>query len=173
MTNEEEKEQQTRGWVPKDATLPTSPANMMVNLSPPSGNTASRVECPHCHFKFNYEFIPGVSFYSIRLGTHRLFRCPNCKELHTFKITNFHSDPSLPTYGDNSETGIGIKIWVLLLGPLLALITIGVILPELGFTNIILIISPTIVGVAWTFIYIVYLYLKSRPNKNSSFREAE
>ena len=90
--------------------------------------TTSIVECPHCHYRFNYEFIPSASFYSIRLGTNRIFKCPNCKELHNFKITHFGTDPSLPTHGDNAETGIGAKIWALMLGPLLALVVIGFLL---------------------------------------------
>jgi hypothetical protein len=145
----------------------------MVNSNRTAGSLASKVECPHCHFKFNYELIPGASFYSIRLGTNRLFRCPNCKEIHSFNVTNFKSDPSLPTYGDNSETGIGLKIWGLLLGPLIVLSIITAILPTLGFTNNILILSPAIIGVAWTIIYVVYLYLKSHQNINSSFKEAK
>ena len=94
MTKEKEIKQQTRGWVPKDATLSTSSTNRMVNSDQKSdGGTTSRVECPHCHYKFNYEWIPGISIFAIKLGPYRLFKCPNCKELHTFKITDFGSDP--------------------------------------------------------------------------------
>ena len=90
--------------------------------------TNSIVECPHCHYKFNYEFIPGVSFTSIRLGPARIFKCPNCKELHKFNINHFGTDPSLPTHGDNAETSIGGKSIALAAGPLIVLVALGILL---------------------------------------------
>src|SRR5208282_1154866 len=114
--------------------------------------TTSTVECPHCHYRFNYEFIPSASFYSIRLGTQRIFKCPQCKELHNFNVTYFGKDPSLPTHGDNAETGVGAKIWVLMLGPLLAFVLIGLLL-LFTFQIIILFIIPLVLGVAWPLLY--------------------
>ena len=94
--------------------------------------TVSITECPNCHYKFNYEFLPGGSFHSIRLGTKRIFRCPKCRELEAFKIADFGSDPYLPTHGDTAETGIGIRVWVLMVVPTLSLIFFGVLLLSLG-----------------------------------------
>src|ERR1700690_1607284 len=114
--------------------------------------TTSIVECPHCHYRFNYEFIPSASFYSIRLGTQRIFKCPQCKELHKFNVTHFGTDPSLPTHGDNAETGIGARIWTLLLGPLVALIIIAYLLGFIvGFQHILVFIIPIALGIVWTF----------------------
>jgi hypothetical protein len=124
--------------------------------------TTSIVECPHCHYRFNYEFIPGGSFYSIRLGKQRLFKCPHCKELHRFSITHFGTDPSLPTYGDNAETGIGGGTWALLLGPMIALIVIGFLLRFIiGFQHPLYLIIPITLGILWTVVYTVYLFVKS------------
>jgi hypothetical protein len=172
MKNKRNIDEQTRGWFPNEPNIPTRQFdNIPKTVS--SGASAALVKCPHCNSKFNYEFIPGVSFYSIRLGTHRLFKCPNCKELHTFKVTNFHSDPSLPTYGDNSETGIGIKTWGLLLGPIIVLSIMAVFLPILGFNNTIIGMSPVLVGIPWIVIYISYLYLKTRQNTNDLIKEVK
>jgi hypothetical protein len=124
--------------------------------------TTSIVECPHCHYKFNYEFIPGVSFYSLRLGTQRLFRCPHCKELHRFSITHFGTDSSLPTYGDNAETGIGGRTWALMLGPMIALIIVGFLLRFLvGFQHPLFLLIPITLGILWIVVYFVYLIMKS------------
>ncbi len=124
--------------------------------------TTSIVACPHCHYKFNYEFIPGASIYSIRLGTQRIFKCPHCKELHRFSITHFGTDPSLPTYGDNAETGIGGRIWALMLGPMIVLIVIGFVLRfAIGFQHPLFLLIPITLGILWVFVYVVYLFVKS------------
>lgn len=128
--------------------------------------TTSIVECPHCYYRFNYEFIPSASFYSIRLGTNRIFKCPQCKELHVFKITTFGKDSSLSTHGDNSETGVGAKVWALILGPLLAFIVIGFFL-LIAFQLFTVYIIFLVLGIAWTFVYIFYLYRKVSRTTNS------
>lgn len=124
--------------------------------------TTAIVECPHCHYRFNYEFIPGASFHAMRLGKQRIFKCPNCKDLHKFNITHFGNDPSLPTHGDNAETGIGDKIWTTLLGPLFTLIAIGYVLLFLyNFQNPLVLIIPVVLGAVWITVYSVYLYRKA------------
>jgi hypothetical protein len=124
--------------------------------------TTSIVECPHCHYRFNYEFIPGGSFYSIRLGTQRLFKCPHCREIHRFNVTHFGTDPSLPTYGDNAETGIGGRTWALMLGPMIALIVIGFLLRFIiGFQHSLFLIIPITLGIVWIAVYVIYLVRKS------------
>jgi hypothetical protein len=130
--------------------------------------TTSIVVCPHCHYKFNYEFIPGVSFYSLRLGPQRVFKCPNCKHLHRFNVTHFGIDPSLPTHGDNSETGIGAKVWGLLLGPTIVIIAVGTLLQIiLGVATGVLILLPLGLAIAWLMGYIAYLVRKSSQYKNT------
>jgi hypothetical protein len=124
--------------------------------------TTSIVECPHCHYRFNYEFIPGASIYSIRLGTQRIFKCPRCKELHRFSITQFGTNPSLPTYGDNAETGIGGGTWALMLGPMIVLIVIGFLLRfAVGFQHPLFLLIPIVLGILWTAVYLIYLVVKS------------
>ena len=127
--------------------------------------TTSIVECPHCHYRFNYEFIPSASFYSIRLGTQRIFKCPQCKELHKFNVTHFGTDPSLPTHGDNAETGIGAKLWALMLGPLLVFVVLGFLLLFTFQFRILFIILITL-GIAWTAVYTMHLYWKFSHNTN-------
>ena len=134
--------------------------------------TTSIVECPHCHYRFNYEFIPGASFVAIRLGPVRIFKCPNCKELHNFRISHFGTDPSLPTYGDNSETSIGGKILALLFGPLLALVAIGVLLLLTSQYSFLFII-PLVLGIAWPVGYTAYLYRKDSQYNDKKLNEAK
>lgn len=120
------------------------------------------MECPHCHYKFNYEFIPGASIHSIRLGTQRIFRCPHCKEIHRFKITDFGVDSSLPTYGDNAETGVGLRIWVAMLGPTFVLLAIGFLLQfTVGLQQPLFLVVPILLGILWILVYIAYLFVKS------------
>ena len=133
--------------------------------------TSSIVVCTHCQYRFNYEFIPSASFYSIRLGTHRIFKCPHCKELHNFKITNFGTDPSLPIHGDNAETGIGAKVWALLLGPLLAFVVSGFLL-LFTFQSLVLFIILLALGIVWTAVYIVYLSWKVSQSTSGKVNEA-
>ena len=46
----------------------------------------SKLTCPKCGKEFDYEWVPGGSFSSVRLGTKRYLRCPNCHEWSTFEI---------------------------------------------------------------------------------------
>ena len=120
--------------------------------------TTSVTECPGCHYRFNYEWIPGASFHSLRLGPKRIFKCPKCRELHKFRVMDFGSDPNLPTHGDNAETGIGKKIWALLLVPSLALFMSGAFLPVLVAQPFSYTIILLVLGIAWVSGYVVYLY---------------
>jgi len=136
--------------------------------------TTSIVECPHCHYRFNYEFIPGASFTSIRLGPARIFKCPNCKELHKFYINHFGTAPSLPTHGDNAETSIGGKNIALAAGPLIVLVAIGILLVATGILHTALIvIIPSVIGIVWILAYITYLYWKATRNTNDKVNEAK
>jgi len=121
--------------------------------------TISVTECPGCHYRFNYEFIPGGSFYSIRLGTRRIFKCPNCKELHKFPVMRFGSDQALPTHGDNAETGIGKKVWALLLAPIVPMM-FGAFLPVFGGpASLSYFYIPIVLGIVWISVYVIYLIM--------------
>ena len=119
----------------------------------------STVKCSNCHNKFNYEFIGGASFHAIRLWNRRIFKCPICKALRSFNIADRGSDPTLPTYRDNSQTDIGRRIWGLMIGPSLALIAIGLLSLVILISSpyFLLFLVPILGGTAWTPVYIYYL----------------
>jgi len=119
--------------------------------------TVSITECPECHYRFNYEWIPSASFHSIRLGPKRIFRCPHCRELHKFSVMHFGTDSGLPTHGDNAETGIGKIIWALMLIPSLALMAFGAFLPVFVPQSLSYFFIPMVLGIAWVAAYVVYL----------------
>jgi hypothetical protein len=88
-------------------------------------------------------------------------------------MTSFGTDPSLPTFGDNSETGIGGKIWGLMLGPPIALIVIGFLLRSvIGFQRPAFLLVPVALGILWIMIYIIYLVVKSGGYKDSKTGKA-
>ena len=87
----------------------------------------------------------------------RIFKCPHCREVHKFSVIHFGSDPNLPTHGDNAETGIGKKIWALLLVPSLALTLSGAFLPVFAAQPLSYSIALIMLGIAWVAVYVVYL----------------
>lgn len=120
--------------------------------------TTAITECPACHYRFNYEYIPGFSFHAIRLGNKRIFRCPKCRELHKFPLTDHGSDPSLPTQGDTAEVGIGARIWITMLVPTLVLSFAGAFLPIFaGPQSLNYFFIPIIAGLVWIIFYLIYL----------------
>jgi hypothetical protein len=46
----------------------------------------SRLTCPRCHETFNYDWVPGGSFTSVRLGKGRYMACPLCQKWSYFDI---------------------------------------------------------------------------------------
>ena len=46
----------------------------------------SRLTCPKCHRVFDYDWIPGASFTSVRLGTGRYMACPLCGHWSYFDL---------------------------------------------------------------------------------------
>jgi hypothetical protein len=46
----------------------------------------SRLTCPKCRQQFDYNWVPGGSFTSARLGYERYLRCPHCGQLSIFDI---------------------------------------------------------------------------------------
>jgi len=130
--------------------------------------TTSIVECPHCHYRFNYEFIPAASLGSIRLGTSRIFKCPNCKDLHKFDVVHFGKDPSLPTHGDNAETSIGGGVFVLMIAPVIILTALGIILLNMGISQgVLVLIILQIIGFGWIAVYLVHIYRKANRISNN------
>ena len=49
--------------------------------------------CPKCNGQFNYQFAPGASFTSLRLGRSRYMKCPLCGKWSVVKIV---SKPVMP-----------------------------------------------------------------------------
>lgn len=46
----------------------------------------SKVTCPKCGETYIYEFIPGASFDSVRLGNYRFMKCKKCGKWGFFNI---------------------------------------------------------------------------------------
>jgi DNA-directed RNA polymerase subunit RPC12/RpoP len=46
----------------------------------------SRLTCPKCRQQFDYNWVPGGSFTSARLGYERYLRCPHCGQRSIFDI---------------------------------------------------------------------------------------
>jgi transposase-like protein len=46
----------------------------------------SRLKCPKCGKQFNYHWIPGATFTSLRYGNKRHLRCPYCHQVSIFDI---------------------------------------------------------------------------------------
>ncbi len=53
----------------------------------------SHLKCGKCGAEFDYAWIPGASFTSVRLGKSRLLRCPVCKKWSVFNIYDTTVDP--------------------------------------------------------------------------------
>ena len=53
----------------------------------------SHLKCGKCGVEFDYRWVPGTSFTSVRLGTSRYMRCPNCHRWSTFNVWKTRVDP--------------------------------------------------------------------------------
>jgi hypothetical protein len=63
--------------------------------------TVAVVSCDRCGGRFNYVYVPGVSFRAVRgPGGRRSFRCPLCDQRASFPLGTTSSDPRLPTFED-------------------------------------------------------------------------
>lgn len=120
-------------------------------------------QCYKCNYRFNYEYIMGVSYHSIRLGHKRIFRCPNCKTLQKFDLTNKVHDNSLKTYGDSSEAGMGAKIWVMMLLPTFVLTFAGAFSFSIFIQPLYLHFALIAFGIMWVFAYLAYLIMTTGP----------
>ncbi len=48
--------------------------------------SGSRLTCPKCGQSFDYDYIPGASLTSVRLGTSRYMACPLCHKWSVFDL---------------------------------------------------------------------------------------
>lgn len=64
-------------------------------LGTPGIVSRSRLTCPKCRQTFDYDFVPGASFSTVRLGTSRYMTCPLCHRWSTFDLrtTRIPVDP--------------------------------------------------------------------------------
>ncbi|HEV2448975.1 MAG TPA: hypothetical protein VGU43_01020, partial [Thermoplasmata archaeon] len=46
----------------------------------------SHLRCPKCQQEFDYDWVPGASFTSVRLGKGRYMACPLCHQRSYFYI---------------------------------------------------------------------------------------
>jgi hypothetical protein len=46
----------------------------------------SRLTCPKCHQPFDYDWVPGASLTSVRLGLSRYMACPLCHKWSVFNV---------------------------------------------------------------------------------------
>lgn len=46
----------------------------------------SHLRCPKCSREFDYDWVPGFSFSSVRLGKGRYMACPLCQQWSYFDI---------------------------------------------------------------------------------------
>jgi hypothetical protein len=47
-----------------------------------------RLTCPKCEKTFDFDFVPGASFTSLRLGRSRYMACPLCHQWSTFDMSS-------------------------------------------------------------------------------------
>ena len=55
----------------------------------------SHLVCPNCGFQFDYQWILGMSFTSIRWFGSRYFSCPRCGVSSWFNIRDTEVDPEI------------------------------------------------------------------------------
>jgi DNA-directed RNA polymerase subunit RPC12/RpoP len=46
----------------------------------------SRLKCPRCGKQFNYHWVPGATFTSLRYGNKRNLQCPYCHQKAIYNI---------------------------------------------------------------------------------------
>ena len=53
----------------------------------------SHLKCPKCNVEFDYAYLPGASFTSLRLGGSRFLQCPDCHKWSVFNLIGTRVDP--------------------------------------------------------------------------------
>jgi hypothetical protein len=48
----------------------------------------SRLICPRCKKQFNYHWVPGATFTSLRYGNKRHLNCPYCHTMSIFEVAS-------------------------------------------------------------------------------------
>ncbi len=93
----------------------------------------SKLECRKCGYRFNYEFIPGMSVDAMRLGMDRYMRCPKCRKWSRFSLLNPGKEDGLPTYSDTKTTVrytpllvVPIIVWIFFSTAVLGYAKVGV-----------------------------------------------
>jgi hypothetical protein len=59
----------------------------------PSIVQLSHLKCKKCGVEFDYAYVPGASFTSIRLGNSRFLKCPSCGKWSIFNLSKTRVDP--------------------------------------------------------------------------------
>jgi hypothetical protein len=57
-------------------------------LGTPGIRSRSILTCPKCHETFDYDYIPGASLTTVRLGAGRYMACPRCHKWSYFDLLN-------------------------------------------------------------------------------------
>ena len=102
----------------------------------------SKLECVKCGYRFNYQFIPGASVTSVRLGAARYMRCPGCRRWGKFSLSSAGSDAGLPTYSDYRMTARYLPVFVVPIGAWIFIGTALIAYARLHVNPIILIAVP-------------------------------
>lgn len=78
------------------------------------------VECPNCHFRFNYRFNRAFSLHASLGNNERMFFCPNCDTRQKFDLTIRKLDDAHETYDDR------LNLWeiTILIGPVVPLLAL-------------------------------------------------
>ena len=124
--------------------------------------TVSILECSKCHRRFNYEWSWGAAPSSFRFGDTDIFRCPVCKELGSFDLTEEGRDLDHPTF-TALPVGVGRRLWGMMLGPFLGLLVLSA---TLGLTQSasparpLFLGVPPFLGISWALAYFFYLNRK-------------
>lgn len=118
----------------------------------------TKLICPKCKETFNYEFIPGASLYSIKLGNYRYMKCPKCKKWSIFNITKNLPRKQKRTLG---LYGLLLGSLLLFLGMLFFLRGLKLSLLSVEITSIIILFFSTFIIISG-----IFNLIKSRNKKN-------
>ena len=122
----------------------------------------SKLECGKCGYRFNYEFMPGMSVDSMRLGIDRYMRCPECRRWSRFSLLNPGREEGLPTYSDTKTT---VKYLPLLIVPIIVWLFFSTAVmgyAKIGVNPAIFIAAPLVVIEA---LVVAFMMLRLMPQK--------
>ncbi|MCL4387916.1 hypothetical protein M1567_02060 [Candidatus Marsarchaeota archaeon] len=123
--------------------------------------TISGLACPRCKYRFNYEFIPGASATSVRLGHKRYMRCPKCGRWAVFDLSK-NRVSGLPTYSDSKAFA---RYAPLLIAPLFAWAVFLVLISNslIGYGTAAILAVSIIPAVLLATIPVLFVMKKARP----------